>query len=429
MGSDPGRAADGMRSGPGRAAGGPGAGSGSVLCLLERDADGVADESLRVLVLARSLASAAGGGVTAVLFGSPDGATASGDAAGGGAAAGDATGGTVAAQAAAVGAGLCLVSAADLTGYAPLAWARALEQLAAADGAVAVLAAATDHGSEVLAHLGALTGLPVAANCVAVTPDGPGQWQLTRQRWAGSLLEDAVLEAPCALLTVAADALPASGSAGPADAGADAGTDADAGAGTHAGDAGKPAAAPAEPAAPPAEPAVAPAEPAAAPAEPSAAPAAPRTFVPELQPADLRVCATESAEQSAGMSLATARVVVGGGRGVGGPEGFAALEELAGLLGGVVGVSRVVTSQGWRPHRQQVGQTGTKISPELYLACGISGAIQHMAGCLSARHIVVVNTDPDAPIIAHAEYAVIGDLSEVIPALVAAIRDAAAGGG
>jgi electron transfer flavoprotein alpha subunit len=114
--------------------------------------------------------------------------------------------------------------------------------------------------------------------------------------------------------------------------------------------------------------------------------------------------------------------VVGGGRGVGGPEGFAVLEELAGLLGGTVGVSRVVTSQGWRPHRQQVGQTGTKISPELYLACGISGAIQHMAGCQGAKHIVAVNTDPDAPIIARAEYAVIGDLSQVLPALIAAIR-------
>ncbi len=90
--------------------------------------------------------------------------------------------------------------------------------------------------------------------------------------------------------------------------------------------------------------------------------------------------AAESAERSAGVSLATARVVVGGGRGVGGPDGFGMLEELAGLLGGVVGVSRVVTSQGWRPHKQQVGQTGTRISPELYLACGISGAIQHMAG-------------------------------------------------
>jgi electron transfer flavoprotein alpha subunit len=141
-----------------------------------------------------------------------------------------------------------------------------------------------------------------------------------------------------------------------------------------------------------------------------------------LSGADLVVRAAESAGQSAGVSLATARVVVGGGRGVGGPEGFAPLEELAGLLGGVLGVSRVVTSEGWRPHKQQVGQTGIRISPELYLACGISGAIQHMAGCLSAKHIVAVNTDAEAPIISHADHAVIGDLNEVIPALVTAIR-------
>jgi electron transfer flavoprotein alpha subunit len=122
------------------------------------------------------------------------------------------------------------------------------------------------------------------------------------------------------------------------------------------------------------------------------------------------------------VSLARARVVVGGGRGVGGPDGFAPLEELAALLGGVVGVSRVVTSEGWRPHRQQVGQTGTRITPELYLACGISGAIQHMAGCAGAKHLIAVNTDPAAPIMAHADYAVIGDLAEVIPALIAAIK-------
>jgi len=96
--------------------------------------------------------------------------------------------------------------------------------------------------------------------------------------------------------------------------------------------------------------------------------------------------------------------------------------QLAGLLGGVVGVSRVVTSEGWRPHKQQVGQTGTRITPELYLACGISGAIQHMAGCLSSKHIVAINTDPDAPIISRADYAVIGDLNQVLPALVDAIR-------
>ena len=147
-----------------------------------------------------------------------------------------------------------------------------------------------------------------------------------------------------------------------------------------------------------------------------------QAFRPELADGDRLVRAVESAQPRAGVSLATARVVVGGGRGVGGPDGFGVLEELAGLLGGTVGVSRVVTSQGWRPHQQQVGQTGTKIAPELYLACGISGAIQHMAGCQGARHLVVVNTDPDAPIIARADYAVIGDLAEVLPALVAAIR-------
>jgi electron transfer flavoprotein alpha subunit len=230
-----------------------------------------------------------------------------------------------------------------------------------------VVAAGTDHGQEVLAHLGAITGLPMAANCLTAARGDGGQWQLTRQRWAGSLTEEAVLDGDPALLTVATDA-------------------------------------------------VAPA-PAGTPAELTVAP-----FRPSLADGDLTVRATVSAERGGGVSLATARVVVGGGRGVGGPDGFGPLEELASLLGGALGVSRVVTSQGWRPHRQQVGQTGTRITPELYLACGISGAIQHMAGCLSARNIVVVNTDPDAPILAHAQYAVIGDLGQVIPALVEALR-------
>ena len=143
---------------------------------------------------------------------------------------------------------------------------------------------------------------------------------------------------------------------------------------------------------------------------------------PELAEADLVVRAVESPAGAGGASLATARVVVGGGRGVGGADGFAPLEELADLLGGVVGVSRVVTSEGWRPHKQQVGQTGTKITPELYLACGISGAIQHIAGCAGAKHIIAINTDPGAPILAHADYAIIGDLHQVIPALVEALR-------
>jgi electron transfer flavoprotein alpha subunit len=344
--------------------GGAAAARGGVACLVELDGSVVADTSLRALSFAASLAGAAG--VTAVLF--PEPGAARPDAA-------DPDGELATSSLAAYGVtDVCLVRSDELTGYAPAAWARSLAQLATTDGMSAVVAAATDRGNEVLAHLGAMTELPMAANCVAAEPSGPGTWQLVRQRWAGSVLEDAVLAAPTALLTVATDALTL--------------------------------AAPTQSA-----------------VTQSAAPAsAVRRFTPALTAADLAVLATESAEHSSGMSLATARVVIGGGRGVGGPDGFGALEELAGLLGGVVGVSRVVTSQGWRPHRQQVGQTGTKISPELYLACGISGAIQHMAGCQSARHIVAVNTDADAPIIAHAEYAVIGDVNEVVPALVAAIR-------
>jgi electron transfer flavoprotein alpha subunit len=138
--------------------------------------------------------------------------------------------------------------------------------------------------------------------------------------------------------------------------------------------------------------------------------------------ADLAVRAVETPGGTGGVSLATARVVVGGGRGVGSADGFASLEELAALLGGVVGVSRVVTSEGWRPHSMQVGQTGTKITPDLYLACGISGAIQHFAGCSGARHIVAINTDASAPMMTRADYAVVGDLHEILPALIDALR-------
>ncbi len=123
-----------------------------------------------------------------------------------------------------------------------------------------------------------------------------------------------------------------------------------------------------------------------------------------------------------GLSLADANVVVSGGRGVGSAEGFATLEELADLLGGAVGCSRVVTSAGWRPHTDQVGQTGTKISPDLYIACGISGATQHIAGCKGAKKLLAINNDPEAPILAGADYAVIGDLSEIVPAITAELR-------
>ena len=129
-------------------------------------------------------------------------------------------------------------------------------------------------------------------------------------------------------------------------------------------------------------------------------------------------------ETTGGVSLRDAKVVVSGGRGVRSAEGFAIIEELAGLLGAAVGCSRVVTSAGWRPHTDQVGQTGTKISADLYVACGISGATQHIAGAKGAKKILAINNDPEAPILAAADYAVIGDLHEIVPAISAELRKA-----
>ena len=322
----------------------------TVLCLVELDGTEPADASLRALTLARTLGDTS---VRSVVFA-------------------DSAQVPTSALAGYGATDVYVIEPGSLDGYAPQAWARALAGLAAETGATAVLAAGTDRGNEVLAHLGAITGLPMAANCTLVTPDGGQTHRLVRHRWAGLLLEDAVMEAPIALFTVATDAV----APVPADVSA----------------------------------------------ETPGLPSEVHVHKPELAEADLVVRAVESPAGAGGASLATARVVVGGGRGVGGADGFAPLEELADLLGGVVGVSRVVTSEGWRPHKQQVGQTGTKITPELYLACGISGAIQHIAGCAGAKHIIAINTDPGAPILAHADYAIIGDLHQVIPALVEALR-------
>jgi electron transfer flavoprotein alpha subunit len=148
-----------------------------------------------------------------------------------------------------------------------------------------------------------------------------------------------------------------------------------------------------------------------------------KPYLDQLDPADLLVHVAEHvAPPGGGVSLAEAKVVVSGGRGVGSKEGFAIIEELAALLGARVGCSRVVTSAGWRPHSDQVGQTGTKISPELYVACGISGATQHMAGCKGAKRILAINSDAEAPIMSLADYAVVGDLKEIVPAISAELK-------
>jgi electron transfer flavoprotein alpha subunit len=255
-----------------------------------------------------------------------------------------------------------------LAAYAPGAWAQSVIELVDRLEPSAVVAAGTNRGNEVMSHVAARRELPFAANCTTVGGGSP--LAVTRVRWGGSLLEETLIHGEPALLSIAPHTVVAAtvdGTEGPAV----------------------------------------------------------EAFSPTLGESDLVVQVAEHVGTvTTGVSLAEAKVVVSGGRGVGSAEGFGILEELAALLNAAVGCSRVVTSAGWRPHTDQVGQTGTKVSPDLYIACGISGATQHIAGCKGAKKILAINSDAEAPILASADYAVIGNLTEIVPAVTAELRKA-----
>jgi electron transfer flavoprotein alpha subunit len=323
--------------------------SGGVLVYVEQ-VDGVVDGlSLEALAMARDLAARLGGEVDAIAIGAGAAGTA----------------GVLGSHGVA---NVHAVEQPELSGYAPVAHATIVGFGIETRQPAAVVAPGSDRGNEVIAHVAARRGLPMAANVLQVEPAGDRPWRLARQRWAGSLIEDSSLAAPVKLLSVAPHAFrPQAIAAG------------------------------------------------------SAATVV-TTAVP-LEATDLavRVVGTE-ARSGGGISLTDAKVVVGGGRGVGSAEGFGKLEELAGLLGGAVGGSRVATSLGWRPHADQIGQTGLRIAPDLYIACGISGAIQHIVGCKAAKRILAINTDAESPIMAVADYAVIGDLGAIVPAISEEIR-------
>jgi electron transfer flavoprotein alpha subunit len=247
--------------------------------------------------------------------------------------------------------------------YAAAAWAAAL--IAAKADAVVMLASGTPRGNEVMAHVASRLDVAMAANVVEVEPFAAGEaLMVSRQVLGGAALENMRLADGVAVLTVAG----------------------------HVCD--------------------------PQPAETATTPLVDTLTVP-VSNADLRarVVRTEPGDPDDSGELKTARVVVGAGRGAGGPDGFADLLELTELLGGALGVSRVVTSLGWRPHSEQVGQTGSRISPDLYIPCGISGAIQHWAGCSSSKTILAINSDAESPMVTRAHYAVIGDLHEIVPAI------------
>lgn len=250
----------------------------------------------------------------------------------------------------------------ELSSYAAAAWAVAVETAGRASRSTTVIAGGTNRGNEILAHIGARRGLAMAANAVSVVSTEP--LVVERQVVQGNALETTALTDRIRLLTMAGHAVAPEDAATPG-------------------------------------------------------PAEVRPFEAALTPAELvaRVVRVEAREGGDTSGLTSAKVVVGAGRGAGSADGFGAVDALAARLGGAVGVSRVVTSLGWRPHREQVGQTGSRISPDLYIPCGISGAIQHWAGCSSSKTILAINTDPDAPMMTKADYAVVGDMHEVLPAL------------
>lgn len=256
------------------------------------------------------------------------------------------------------------VDHAVLTDYGPDAYGTVVASATELLAPTAIVASGSDRGNEVLAFAAAELDLPFVANCLDVSLDtDDDEWELTRVQWGGSLIEVARLASSTPILTVAPHAVEPVGLV--------------------------------------------------------EASAEPHRLEIELPASVSETIVQDRVVLSEGVTLATAPVVVGGGRGVGSAEGFEVLEVLARKLGGVVGCSRAVTNNGWRPHSDQVGQTGTRIAPQLYIACGISGAIQHWVGAKSAKKILAINTDAAANMVVKADYAIIGDLFEVVPAITA----------
>lgn len=256
------------------------------------------------------------------------------------------------------------VDDARLALYSTTAYAKVIADIAAAESAAVVLLPASEMGKDVAPRIAVKLDAGLAAGCTALKVEN-GNVVATRPVFAGKGLVDVTVNSPVKLFTLRPNVFTAVAAEGTA--------------------------------AVEQRPAV-------------------------LSDADLTCSVMEVRTASGKKDVAEADIIVSGGRGLKGPEHFALIEDLAGSLGAAVGASRAVVDAGWRPHDEQVGQTGKTVSPSLYIAVGISGAVQHLAGMSSSKYIVAVNKDKDAPIFSIADYGIVGDAFDVVPALTAEVK-------
>jgi electron transfer flavoprotein alpha subunit len=275
--------------------------------------------------------------------------------------------GGVAAEAIACGADKVLVAdGPDFGKFNAQAFAAALKTAIAADQPRIILVPATAGARDVAARVACELGIGLAAECQSLDLDAAGNLLADRPVFSGSITTTVVFNSPVQMATVRGRSFP-----------------------LPAADAGRTG---------------------------EIVPLA--VSVPAGAEEVLSFEVTETGE----VAVENAGIIVSGGRGVKGPEGFAPIRELAQVLGGAVGASRAAVDAGWISYPHQVGQTGKSVRPDLYIACGISGAIQHLAGMSNARVIVAINKDKDAPIFTVARYGIVGDLFDVAPALTAAFK-------
>jgi electron transfer flavoprotein alpha subunit len=249
--------------------------------------------------------------------------------------------------------------------HASLAWAQAVAEAARKTGAGVVVLSATQMGKDIAPRIAVALEAGLAADCSALRVEG-GEIIATRPVYAGKASIDVRITTPVKVITVRPNVFTAAAAGG------------------------------------------------TAPVEPLAL---------DLPASLFATVVTGTKVASGRPDVAEATIIVSGGRGLKGPEHFTMIEELADVLGAGVGASRAVVDAGWRPHTEQVGQTGKTVSPNLYIACGVSGAVQHLAGMSSSKYIVAINKDKDAPIFQVADYGIVGDLFEVVPELTARLKE------